>query len=164
MFSNRGWLLKAFVPLALFAALCGDAALRLGSRYPHFSRAQAALSEHAGRTLWVGPAQVVETGADYMVIEDRGSRLRLNSDARHATGTHLRARGVLQADGTFTPDAMQKVDHYAYKRGSIYGISAVVLLVFLRMFWKSFRPTRRGFEPRPEAPEPMPPPEEPPRG
>jgi hypothetical protein len=139
---------KFLVPLAVFAAFCVHAGVRLSERHPHFSAAQKEPERHIGRVLWVGPAKVVETGAERMVIEDRGARLTIRSDQRHATGTWLLARGVMLPDGSFKPDAIRKSEYWAYQRGGIYGISAVVLAFFGWAFLKNFKPGLRGLEPK----------------
>jgi len=149
LLDNRGWWIKLGLALALFGALCVDGARRLGGAHPHFAVAVAQPAAWDGREIFVEPCPVIEVGAGFAVVKDREATLRILTAEPLMKGDWLYAMGTFHADGTLTARRVRRAPHWPIQRTTIYAVSFIVLLVFARLFWKTFSISRAGFAPRP---------------
>lgn len=151
MLSNRGRALKILIPLALFGLLVVDAAWRIPYSKPGAPQMLADPAAFDGRTVWIPTAKVTETIPGGVQLDYRGTPVKLMTPDRYDVGTYLTARGIFRKSGVVEAEEIHESKNWKAQRGGIYGISAVVLLVFLVSFLKRFKVGLAGFSPKPSA-------------
>ena len=148
MFSDRGRLLKFLIPLGLLVLLGADASWRVGESRPGIGRMLADPDRYDGRDVWLSAMKIVETAPDGIVGYGDGARLLIRTPERPAIGSFVMVGGVFRKDRSLEARQIHVSKNWEIQRGGIYGISALVLVIFGIAFLKRFRLGWKGIRPK----------------
>jgi hypothetical protein len=132
MFSNRFWLLKFCLAVAVIAGL-GHAARRDFARlYPTVEESAVPAPRLAGKTVWASPRPVLRVHEDGFEIETRVGPVRIEAAPPFPrSGDYVSVRGRIVGPRRVAADLVQHNEGHGWKRPANYAVSLATLAVFL---------------------------------
>lgn len=140
LFSDRFWLIKAALAMALFGVLGRWAQRDLVEADPDFELCAVYPDRLAGREVTFFAERVIDVSdRGFRVDTDYGPVEILSDAPPPAPGSRVTGEGIVVGRRRIRSDVWYPNPGYGWKRVATYGISVAVLLPFLWLMGRRFR-------------------------
>lgn len=133
LFSNRFAAVKVVAALAVVTLLCYLTHARITAQHPNVEAIRTDPAEAEGKTAILSPQKIAAVGTDSFVIESDGIPIVVRARGDWKKGERVAVRGIVR-DGGIDAVEVRRLPGYLWKRGIVYGVSAVLAFAFLALF------------------------------
>lgn len=134
LWGDRFAWLKVGLALGAVTLLCGLGSRVYGTRYPSAGAIRRNPERFEGRTTVLPPAAIRRSGIDSFLVHT----VEVRSKGTWKEGEMVAVRGIVRG-GAIEAETVRRLPGYLWKRGVMYGVSALTAFVILTQLLRRTR-------------------------